>query len=724
MENSFVNLGIGVFALALTGVLFWYLVSASRRNDKKMASHIAFESLSKTPCLISDASGMITRRNKSAERLNPNILQSQSIEDCLVLVVADPKTVVFRIKRQLEAQEWASIHLKTRTHQVTISARNLARGSTYWRIDEVETPMRSASSNNAGLAISVGRKGAVLSVSDQLIELLGQKPKNLRDFLDGSTEQISGPCRIKTKDQTKAYFFACREISIGRKEITFFESGSDHPQISNPFDALPIPILRLDAFGGILSINSSASDLLSAKDVAGIPFHDLFEGVGRPLDGWVSEVLDSNEGNASQFARIDTKAGEKFIQINLCKTENTGDSSMMAVLSDATELKTLEAQFVQSQKMQAIGQLAGGVAHDFNNLLTAISGHCDLLLLRRNESDPDFADMDQIRQNANRAAALVGQLLAFSRKQTLQPQALDLEQTLSDHTHLLNRLVGEKTKLFLHHGRGLKKISADKRQFEQVIMNLVVNARDAMDGKGIIDLTTSMRTFTKPERRDRAFIPAGDYCAIKVTDQGCGIPADKMQRIFEPFYTSKKTGEGTGLGLSTVYGIVKQTGGFIFVDSVRGVGTTFELLFPVFKGTPIAPKITERSTESDSISVRAEGVVLLVEDEAPVRAFASRALKIKGFTVLEAESAEEALEILEDETLEIDIFVTDVVMPGIDGPSWVNEALKKRPKTKVVFVSGYAENRCDELGESIPNSIFLPKPFSLNQLTSTVARLH
>ncbi|MDG1739518.1 MAG: ATP-binding protein, partial [Paracoccaceae bacterium] len=430
------------------------------------------------------------------------------------------------------------------------------------------------------------------------------------------------------------------------------------------------------------------------------------------------------DGSGSQFARITANSKDKFIQVNLSRIDDAGEVRFLAVLSDATELKTLEAQFVQSQKMQAIGQLAGGVAHDFNNLLTAISGHCDLLLLRHDESDSDFADLDQIRQNSNRAAALVRQLLAFSRKQTLQPQPIDLEQTLADHTHLLNRLVGEKIQLLLHHGRSLKRISADKRQFEQIIMNLVVNARDAMDGHGTISVSTSMRTYARLERRDRALIPPGEYCVITVSDQGCGIAADKLQHIFEPFYTSKPTGEGTGLGLSTVYGIVKQSGGFIFVESARGVGTSFELLFPAFDGKSSSLLVTEKTKPEEAISNRAEGVVLLVEDEIPVRAFASRALKIKGFTVLEAANAEEALDILRDDKLAVDIFVTDVVMPGKDGPSWVSEALIKRPETKVVFVSGYAENRCDELSENIPNSIFLPKPFSLSQLTSTVARLH
>ena len=210
------------------------------------------------------------------------------------------------------------------------------------------------------------------------------------------------------------------------------------------------------------------------------------------------------------------------------------------------ELKTLEAQFVQSQKMQAIGQLAGGVAHDFNNLLTAISGHCDLLLLRHDQGDPDYADLVQINQNANRAAALVGQLLAFSRKQTLRPELLDLRDTLSDLTHLLNRLVGEKIELTLSHDPVLPAIRGDRRQLEQVLMNLVVNARDAMPDGGTIRIETERRLLLEPLKRDRAMVEPGEYASVKVSDAGVGIAQDSLQKVFEPFYTTKRTGEGTG----------------------------------------------------------------------------------------------------------------------------------------------------------------------------------
>ncbi|MCB1341327.1 MAG: response regulator, partial [Pseudooceanicola sp.] len=322
-------------------------------------------------------------------------------------------------------------------------------------------------------------------------------------------------------------------------------------------------------------------------------------------------------------------------------------------------------------------------------------------------------------QNANRAAALVSQLLAFSRKQTLQPEVLDLGDTLADLTHLLNRLVGERVTLTLTHDPVLTPIRADKRQLEQVLMNLVVNARDAMPEGGEIRIETEVIVLARAIHRDRATVPPGDYVCVRVIDCGIGIAPDKLNKVFEPFYTTKRTGEGTGLGLSTAYGIVKQTGGYIFVDSVLGKGTTFIMYFPVHRGEP-APRPIEKAAARTMATSQGEGVVLLVEDEAPVRAFASRALRLRGYTVLEAESAEDALRTLEDPALDVDIFVTDVVMPGMDGPSWVREARKTRPDVRVIFVSGYAEGAFDGGIVTVPNSVFLSKPFSLNQLTETV----
>jgi two-component system, cell cycle sensor histidine kinase and response regulator CckA len=495
------------------------------------------------------------------------------------------------------------------------------------------------------------------------------------------------------------------------------------------FEELPVALVRLDSEGTIESANRTARDLLALAREETPAFTAVVEGLGRPVGDWLKDVVDGRGPARSEVLRATRLDADRFLQISLRRTVDNGTPGVLAVLVDATELKTLEAQVVQSQKMQAIGQLAGGVAHDFNNLLTAISGHCDLLLLRHEHDDSDYADLVQVHQNANRAASLVRQLLAFSRKQTLKPEVIDLRETLGDLMHLLNRLVGERVTLIRGYDEALDPIRADKRQLEQVLMNLIVNARDAMPDGGRVWIETENRALTEDLLRDRAVVPRGNYVIIRVRDEGTGISPERMTKIFEPFYTTKRPGEGTGLGLSTAYGIVKQTGGFIFVDSILGTGTTFSLYFPVFEGQlPEAETVSGELWRADGLPRRVglpelragDGVVLLVEDEAPVRAFAARALRMRGYTVLEAENAEDALDMLADPDLRVDVFVTDVIMPGMDGPSWVREALKDRPEVRVVFVSGYAEDSFTETQARIPNSVFLPKPFSLGELTATV----
>jgi two-component system cell cycle sensor histidine kinase/response regulator CckA len=471
----------------------------------------------------------------------------------------------------------------------------------------------------------------------------------------------------------------------------------------------------------ILAATPAARELLHVPEGSDQRLSDLVEGLGRSVADWIGDVLAERMPARSEVLRARHGAPDNHLQITLRRIVEGDTPCALAVLSDATEFKTLEAQFAQSQKMQAIGQFAGGIAHDFNNLLTAISGHCDLLLLRHDRDGPEYADLVQIHQNSNRAAALVSQLLAFSRKQTLKPERVDVQEVLADLTHLLNRLVGERVQLDLRQATRVGAIRADKRQLEQVLMNLVVNARDAMAQGGVIRIDTRQITLAEELRRDRAVVPPGDYALISVRDTGTGIQPERLSKIFEPFYTTKRPGEGTGLGLSTAYGIVKQSGGFIFVDSEIGQGTTFEIYFPInetMQEVAAAPEPEARRASARP----AGGVVLLVEDEAPVRAFASRALRLRGYTVIEAESAEAALHALEDPAVAVDIFVTDVVMPGMDGPSWVRKALLDRPDVKVVFVSGYAEDSFADTQERIPNSVFLPKPFSLSDLTSTVQK--
>lgn len=487
---------------------------------------------------------------------------------------------------------------------------------------------------------------------------------------------------------------------------------------SDDFDTLPVALLVLDAAATILRANGAAREMLCGA-TAGQSLSGLLDGLGREIGDWVADVCAGRTGGGAEVLHLRGDGPDRFVQVALARGQ--GDY-VTAILSDASALKTLEAQFVQSQKMQAIGQLAGGIAHDFNNLLTAITGHCDLLMLRHDKADPDYADLDQISQNANRAAALVRQLLAFSRKQTLKPQIMDLGDTLSDLTHLLNRLVGEPIVLTVDHDPQLRLIRADRRQLEQVLMNLVVNARDAMPGGGDIAIITDNLRLEEAMGIGRANLPPGDYVRVQVRDQGCGVPAEDLTKIFEPFYTTKRTGEGTGLGLSTAYGIVKQTGGYIFCDSTPGQGSTFSLFFPAHDRRALTEVVDAPVRPAPRPRREQEALVLLVEDEAPVRAFASRALKLQGFEVLEAACAEDALSLLQDQRLNVDVFVTDVVMPGMDGPTWVRTALRDRPQTRVIFMSGYAEDVFAEGRSPVPNAAFLAKPFSLSDLTSLVTR--
>jgi len=398
------------------------------------------------------------------------------------------------------------------------------------------------------------------------------------------------------------------------------------------------------------------------------------------------------------------------------------DGSIVLHFIDMTEQKQLEEQFTQSQKMQAIGQLAGGVAHDFNNLLTAIIGFCDLLLLRHKPGDPSFGDIMQIKQNSNRAANLVGQLLAFSRQQTLRPRIHDLSDILVDLSHLIRRLIGAGIELDMVHGQDLKLVKIDQTQFEQVFVNLAVNARDAMDNSGEITITTENFTVRKAKELISEELPPGHWVKIAFTDTGTGIAKENLSRIFDPFFTTKDVGEGTGLGLSTVYGIIRQTGGFLDVDSTIGKGTSFIIYLPA--ATDIEVEEDEEAHSSIEIEDTNKDLtgserILLVEDEDAVRTFSERALTNKGYEVIPAESGENALEVFEAlENKHLDLIVTDVVMPGMDGPTLVQRMRQDSPNMKIIFMSGYTEDKLkDHMGENI---FFLPKPFTLKQLAAKV----
>jgi two-component system cell cycle sensor histidine kinase/response regulator CckA len=438
--------------------------------------------------------------------------------------------------------------------------------------------------------------------------------------------------------------------------------------------------------------------------------------VARAAQGGLSQ------GPAEIHFASHTKSPDRTAQLfaSSFMSGSDGEPRVILYIVDTSEHKALETQFAQSQKMQAVGQLAGGVAHDFNNLLQAIMGNCDLLLMRHPAGDPSFAEINEVRQNSVRAAGLVRQLLAFSRQQTLLPKVLALSDTLTELSLLLRRLVGEKIALRVEHQQDLWPVRADEGQLSNAVMNLVVNARDAMPKEGgAVTIRTSNVTFAAPEPIGTGHMPAGDYVLIEVIDTGMGIPKENLTKIFEPFFTTKPVGQGTGLGLSTVYGVVKQTGGFITVDSELGRGTSFRVYLP----RHTAQSAIEAAEESERIEPRdltGEDTILLVEDEDAVRSFAARALRMRGYTVLEASGGEAALDIVRSRASTIDLLVTDVVMPSMDGPTLVRAARGLKPDMRIIYMSGYAEDAFRRNEEKAEELHFLPKPFGLKQLVAKV----
>lgn len=690
-----------------------------RRLDRRLVQLTGHDL---SPCFTTDAYGQVHFQNAAAaERFSAQ--PGHTLVAVLQDHFASPAAVLYRLQARASHSGGGREDVVTRRGHTRLSVHQLGEDRFFWRLEEFND--RSVSGRGAETLslpmLTANKAGVVLFTNEAMRRLLGGRPKRLDRVFANTVLHSGEEVEVASLDGPIRAIVAEVEGAAERREIYLLPltTESTAPRVQADFEHVPVPLLKFAPDGTMRAANLAAREFLHLAPDVTLPMHDIFDGLGRPVGDWLADVAAERKPGSAEVLNARQLGPEVFCQVTLRRFVEGGRPGVLAVLQDATALKTLEAQFVQSQKMQAIGQLAGGVAHDFNNLLTAISGHCDLLLLRHQSEDPAYADLIQIHQNANRAAALVGQLLAFSRKQTLKPKKLDLQDVLSDLTHLLNRLVGERVSLRLIHGADLGTIRADRRKLEQVVMNLVVNARDAMAQGGTIRIETEAMTLRNDLRRDRAVVPAGDYAVIRVCDTGCGIPADRLQKIFEPFYTTKKTGEGTGLGLSTAYGIIKQSGGFIFVDSTEGEGSIFQLYFPVY--TAVETETPQAEVQRRPVVLRpGEGVVLLVEDEAPVRAFASRALRMRGYTVLEAENAEEALRTLEDPGLEVDVFVTDVVMPGMDGPSWVKKALEERPNVRVIFVSGYAEDALSEMQARIPNSVFLPKPFSLSDLAATV----
>ncbi|MGB3501113.1 MAG: response regulator [Mesorhizobium sp.] len=509
------------------------------------------------------------------------------------------------------------------------------------------------------------------------------------------------------------------------------------------FNSTPMAIAGVDMTGRIVRTNAPFLLLFSSVvDQGDVDRRARFDTVIHPRDRAAFEsALERAKQHQADITPIDTVLPdneERHIRFYVNAVADgagaeTAEEAAIVYAVETTEQKALEAQMAQGQKMQAVGQLAGGIAHDFNNVLTAIIMASDLLLTNHRPSDPSFPDIMNIKQNANRAASLVRQLLAFSRRQTLRPEVLSLADVLADVRMLLTRLVGTGVHLKIDHGRDLWPVRADLGQFEQVVVNLAVNARDAMPGGGDLAIRSKNVTTAECQHYPYREMPPADYVLVEVQDSGTGIPPEVLKKIFEPFFTTKEVGKGTGLGLSMVYGIIKQTGGYIYCESEVGSGTTFRIFLPRY--VPGAAAVEQSAADNSVVDgktvatleknsapadLSGSATVLLVEDEDAVRMGGVRALRSRGYTVHEASSGAEALEIYEELEGKVDIVVSDVVMPEMDGPTLLGELRQRNPDIKFVFVSGYAE---DAFAKNLPADAkfgFLPKPFSLKQLATIV----
>ena len=666
--------------------------------------------------VLADAQGRVVARSPRVSEIS----DVATVQDVLAPCLADADGVIAALLARSDAEGCACHAGGAGGSRVEVSVQAVGTGHRLWRV----TRNPSVEPEHAIPTVVLAPGGTILWRNAAAVSAIGSELTHLDT---GADSNRTGSFKLDTGD------WSGREVRLheiamegGVRQVCLIpvEVASAAPSDRDVLGSLPIPILRLAPGGIVEEGNRHAADLLGHDLSGGVALDDLVDGLGRGVGHWIDAAFGGAGLGHPETVQVVHAETETHVRITLSRVVTVDGPRVIAVMNDATELKTLEAQFVQSQKMQAIGQLAGGIAHDFNNILTAISGYCDLLRLRDTLAAEDRGDLNHISQNTQRAAAIVNQLLAFSRKQKLKPEPLDLRGTLSDLTHLLAQLAGAKVGIEYDHGVDLPPIRGDSRQIGQVLMNLVINARDAMGEEGgTVAITTRSRLLQAPVDMGAVEVPAGRYVTVEVADGGSGIPPDILPRIFEPFYTTKEQGKGTGLGLSTVYGIVKQSGGYVFAEARAEGGTAFTLWFPALKDIPAIAGggAADGTTPLPKVGgAQANRTVLLCEDEAPVRAIAARALGLRGFDVIEADCGEAALAVLDRHGRAPDVLLTDVVMPGLDGPAWVGEALRVHPATPVIFMSGYTEGTLDGLRTNHPEARLLPKPFSLDDLISVV----
>ncbi|MDR2459140.1 MAG: response regulator [Holosporales bacterium] len=600
----------------------------------------------------------------------------------------------------------------------------------------------------------LGNSGKIIGANTTFANMINSTKDRIMDttigdFIDGidDVSELTNRAYVTVKPRFSKRFTAVAERAValsGYKPWIIYKVIAQEPRntqdaegflLQSIFVSTNVPSVVVNSECEIQAMNPAFATMIQDKvtiDKSKVIGH------GSSIAGFASS--GDSEDSLADYIRKASQSPERFSSIEV-KLQGGNNITAMGYVSqidpippvidkpkllliqfiDISGQKALEQRLVQSQKMQAIGQLAGGVAHDFNNLLTAMIGFCDLLLQRYTSKDPSYSDVIQIKQNATRAANLVRQLLAFSKQQTLKPRVVSITELLIDLSSLLKRLLGPSMEFQVIHGRDLWNVKLDNIQFEHVIINLVVNARDAMKNSGKLTIQTRNHFADKNFKCVYDTASPGDYVLIEVIDTGCGIATEMVEDIFEPFFSrsggdsQKKLGAGTGLGLSTVYGIINQTGGFIAVESEVGKGANFKIYIPRYMGDE------QIHTGSASIIPRdlsGSETVLIVEDEDSVRMFSARTLREKGYKVLEASSGDEAIKIAQSS--DFDLLVTDVVMPKMDGPTLCRAIKDMGKNVKTIFISGYSEDTFRKDVGKNPMIHFLQKPFTLQGLAGKV----
>ena len=651
-------------------------------------------------------------------------------------------------------------------HRYRIHVTNL-KPQQLWQITDVTKESYGEESVLVGAPVglfSVTREGKVIATNSVLDRWLGGedniRPDYMREFIedaDGLLQSPATPGRVVRTDtrlitrkgvvtpsimvgtwkeldsgDMVASVALYGHSSLGIQKAAIATPKSDVPLAANDkatgFSSAPVAILHLDGEGLgeaiVKSANPAFERISGGLSWEGLPFSEVF--TQNEAEHRFLNLTDFECEADKPFDATLAGANGRPVSVYIVPDPDVQNSSW-AYLVDTSARKSLEDQLVQSQKMQAIGQLAAGVAHDFNNLLTAIRLNTDELLQRHPVGDPSYPELQNINTTGIRAAALVKKLLAFSRKQTRRMELLSVTDTLSEMIVTLKQTLGERAKLNVVHGRGLPPVRADKSQIDTVLMNLCVNARDAMEDQGGGTITISSLSKPRHEIDDPNVtlalkaIPGDDFVIIEVSDTGTGMTDEVKSKIFEPFFTTKEVGKGTGLGLATVYGIVQQSGGHLTVDSDLGVGTTFRIYLPAADPSDVEEDIVKAPVAAKKpADLTGQGNILFVEDEASVRLIAAKSLRKKGYKVVEAEDGEEAFELLEEAEEPFDLMISDVVMPGMDGPTLLKKGRAMLGEARIVFISGYAEEEFSELLSEEPDVTFLPKPFTLAQLAEKV----